>query len=186
MELKEADFKYIENFLNETESLELFRYLIENTNWQEKEIIVFGKKYLQPRLIQWYGDKDYTYSNNHFLKNKMPFILLNLKEKIEKISKKNYNSVLLNYYRDGNDSMGKHSDDEKELGFSPTIASISLGVERDMIIRSKFDKSKQFFKLKNGSLLIMGGNSQKYYTHEIPKRKKIELPRINLTFRYIY
>ena len=112
-------------------------------------------------------------------------ILEEIKKKIEAKTGEEFNSVLLNLYRDEKDNMGKHSDDERELGPEPTIASLSLGEQRDFIVHNKFDKSKVKIPLKNGSLLIMKGDSQKVTAHEIPEEKEKKNPRINLTFRKI-
>jgi alkylated DNA repair dioxygenase AlkB len=186
MELNQDDFEYINNFLSKKESEILYKYLVNNIDWQEREIKVFGKVYLQPRLIEWFGDDDYKYSNILFKKKEIPDLIKSLKNRIEDKTNSTFNSVLVNFYRTGNDSMGRHSDDEKELGLNPIITSISLGEERDFIIRSKFDNSKKVINLKSGSLLIMKNNSQKLYSHELPKRKKITRGRVNLTFRKIY
>lgn len=193
------EFEYYKSFLkdnnktntnninnnNNTNINSLFDYLVKNIDWEQREIKIFGKVHMQPRLIKWFGDMDYVYSKTLFKKNTMPKQILDLKEKIEKFTGVKYNSVLLNYYRDGNDSMGKHSDNEKELGLNPNIASISLGGTRELIITSKFDKTKKILSLENGSLLVMKGDSQKLYTHQINKTKKEVKPRVNLTFRYI-
>ncbi len=181
------DFKYYNSFLNQKESIKLYNYLVNNIDWEEREIIIFGKKYSQPRLIKWFGDKDYIYSKEIMKKERIPFEINLLKEKIEQKFNLKFNSVLLNYYRSGNDSMGKHSDDEKELGLFPVIASISIGIKRDFIIFEKIGLKRRYkLELENGSLLIMKNNSQKLYSHELPKRKNLDKGRINLTFRYIY
>lgn len=186
IELQE-DFEYIENFLSEDEADELMNYLIDNIDWEEREITLFGKTYMQPRLIKWIGEREYIYSNERMRVEMFPRRLEEVRERLERELGCNFNSVLLNYYRDGNDSMGRHSDDEKELGTRPTIASISLGVQRDFVIVEKLGMKKRYvFPLGNGSLLIMKEDSQKLYAHELPKRKKLKEGRINLTFRYVY
>ncbi len=178
-------FIYEEDFLNSHEAKILFEYLKENTLWESREIKMFGKIYLQPRLIKWYGDKDYTYSKQLFKAENMPKILEELKLKLEKKLESSFNSVLINYYRNENDSMGKHCDDEKELGENPIIASISLGEIREFIIENKKTKEKIKINLKSGSLLIMKDSSQKDYLHSLPKSKQKKGGRINLTFRNI-
>jgi alkylated DNA repair dioxygenase AlkB len=183
----EDDFMYIENFISEEDSKFLFNKLKEEIHWEEKQITLFGNTYMQPRLIKWFGEKEYMYSNKRLEKDKLPKLIKKIQEKIEKTILTKFNSVLVNYYRDGNDSMGKHSDDEKELGVQPLIASISFGTQRDFIIQEKIGNKKRYtISLESGSLLIMKNNAQKLYSHELPKRKKIEEGRINLTFRYIY
>lgn len=179
-------FFYIENFLDKKKSDELYNFLKDNIKWEKKEITLFGKTYLQPRLIAWFGEKDYTYSKSVLKKKNMPKAVEEIKERIEKKLNCKFNSVLLNYYRDGNDSMGLHSDDERELGPKPNIASLSLGGIREFTIKSRIDGYTQKIQLQSGSLLLMKGNAQKIYSHGIPKTKKNVGARINLTFRYIY
>ena len=116
----------------------------------------------------------------------MPSSVEKLKKKIEQETNQTFNSVLINWYRNEQDSMGKHSDDEKELGDKPTIASIIAGEIREFVIINKVTKERTKINLENGSLLIMSGDSQKDFWHELPKSRKEKKGRINLTFRYIY
>lgn len=180
------DFEYNSQFLSQEEATNLYAELVRELDWEEREITMFGKVYKQPRLIKWYGDKAYTYSKQEFRAEKMPLSVEKLKEKIEQKTNQTFNSVLINWYRNEQDSMGKHSDDEKELGNKPTIASISLGEEREFVIINKVTKERTKLQLENGSLLVMSGNSQKDFSHELPKSKKEKKGRINLTFRYIH
>lgn len=166
----------------------IFTELLENLNWKHEPITLFGKQVLQPRLTAWYGDKgvDYTYSG---LKNEaLPWTatLLEVKEMVERLSQKSFNSVLLNLYRDGNDSMGYHSDDERELGEEPVIASLSLGEVRRFNIKNKETGELISFDLPDNSLLIMKGDFQLKWKHAVPKTKRAVGPRINLTFRRVY
>jgi alkylated DNA repair dioxygenase AlkB len=173
-----------------TPSNALLQHLIEETPWREEEITVWGKKFLQPRLVAWYGDSgsDYKYSGIQLKPLAWTDNLLAIKRRIEEISNSSFNSVLLNYYRNERDSMGFHSDDEPELGSEPTIASYSLGEERTLIFKSKNEKTSKPFKLplQSGSLLIMSGKTQKNWLHGIEKANKICKSRINLTFRNIH
>lgn len=180
------DFTYISNYLSKEESEKLFEYLLSNCHWEEREVTIFNKTYKQPRLICWFGKNDYTYSNEIFRSKKMPLILEKLKEKIELEFGYKFNSALINLYRNENDSMGRHSDDEKELGKNPVIASISLGEKRIFKIQNKISKEIVKLEPSNGSLLIMKNYSQKLYTHEVPKTNKEKNKRINITFRFIY
>lgn len=160
----------------------------KNIAWRRDEVFLFGKRYLTPRLTAWYGDADasYSYSNNQL--KPMPWSpeLLRLKQKIETVSPRGYNSVLLNWYRNGDDHMGWHSDDEKELGQNPEIASLNLGASRRFVLRLKTDHSQKIeFNLNNGDLLLMKGALQHHWQHYVPKQKKVNQGRINLTFRRI-
>ncbi|MGL4597554.1 MAG: alpha-ketoglutarate-dependent dioxygenase AlkB family protein [Bacteroidia bacterium] len=181
-------FFYFQNFLNKPEADVLLHVFLEELNWQQSPILMFGKMVMQPRLTAWYGDlgKAYTYSG---VRNEpLPWHpdLLVLRELLMIKVKRNFNSVLANRYRSGEDSMGWHSDDEKELGENPVIASISLGEERMFHVRKK-DASGDTLKLKleHGSLLLMKGNAQEHYQHALPKTKIRNNERINLTFRTI-
>jgi len=149
---------------------------------------MFGKKHKIPRLQAWYADtdKDYSYSGIKLKNNDWDEKLLEIKSKIENQTQLSFNSVLANLYRDGADSNGWHSDDEKELGRNPVIASLSLGEPRFFHLRRKADrKNKQKILLENGSLLVMKGAMQHFWQHQIAKTKKQKKARINLTFRYI-
>jgi alkylated DNA repair dioxygenase AlkB len=162
--------------------------LIGDVPWRAEEIVVWGKKYPQPRLIAWYGDgNEYTYSGIHLAALPWTPLLLDIKGRIEAFVDNSFNSVLLNYYRDNRDSMGLHSDDERELGNRPVIASLSLGQERTFILKHKYDKSVSPVRLKltSGSLLLMKGETQHFWKHGIDKESRPCGPRVNLTFRRI-
>ena len=161
----------------------------ENIKWKRDSISMFGKQIPLPRLTSWYGDKgmSYTYSGIDSNPNEWNKGLLYIKQQIEKLTNVNFNSVLLNWYRDGEDYLNWHADNEKELGDSPTIAPVSFGETRDFIIRKNDDNTKKIaIPLNHGSLLIMRGNLQKFWQHSVPKRKKIKGSRFNLTFRVIH
>ncbi len=163
--------------------------LIADVPWRQESILVWGKMYLQPRLVAWYGDSgsDYTYSGITLTPLPWTDLLLEIKRTIETVTGASFNSVLLNYYRDNRDSMGFHSDDEPELGLRPVIASLSLGEERTLILKHKLNKLAKPVRLKlaSNSLLLMKGETQRYWTHGIAKESRQCGPRINLTFRRI-
>jgi alkylated DNA repair dioxygenase AlkB len=144
---------------------------------------------LEPRLTAWYANQGthYAYSNKILHPKDWSVELIELKIKIEEILPgKSFNSVLLNLYRDGNDKMGWHSDNEKELGSNPCIASLSFGATRYFDLKHKKDKTKRFrFELSSGMLLVMSGSLQDYWLHQVPQQKKVKEPRINLTFRRV-
>lgn len=179
---------YFKNFLSDEEANDLYNKMLENTAWAQYPITIFGKTFLQPRLIAWQGDRgvEYTYSKTTFQSNGWSSEVLYIKEKLEESLNLHFNSVLLNLYRNGQDSMGWHSDNEKELGINPLIASVSLGACRQIQFRQTKDHSQKIsLNLESGSLLLMQGNTQHHWQHQIPKTKKVEMPRINLTFRTI-
>lgn len=169
-------------------SKEVFARLMDEVEWRQESITLFGRRVAQPRLMAWYGDEGtaYTYSG---LKNEpLPWspLLLDLKHRVEELSGHTFNSVLLNLYRDGNDSMGYHSDDERELGSNPVIASLSLGAKRKFNLKQKSTKELVSIELHDNSLLIMKGELQENWKHAIPKSKRVHSARINLTFRRIH
>lgn len=186
--LPDAEVIYFPNFLFGEEGIGLFKHLLEETPWQHDSITLFGKTHPQPRLTAFYGGADlsYSYSNIKMSANPWNSTLLELKNKIEVKASTTFNSVLLNLYRDGKDSNGWHADDEKELGFNPIIASVTLGSERFFHLKHIYNPiHKCKIKLENGSLLLMKGSTQHFYKHQIPKTSQVIDPRINLTFRTI-
>lgn len=187
LQLPDADIEYQAEFYSETKSNRLFERLLESTDWRQETVTVYGKEHLTPRLSSWVGAPwmNYTYSNHTMQAQPWSQTLLSIKHDIEAATGESFNSVLVNYYRDGKDSNGWHSDDEPELGPNPIIASLSLGASRDFCLRHKEDKSaKHKMALNNGSLLVMRGTTQRCWQHQIPKRAHAE-GRINLTFRSI-
>ena len=164
-----------------------FESCLHDLNWETGFIKIFGKTHQIPRLQAWYADNgvNYTYSGKKLHRHNWNNTLIEIKEKIESITSFKFNSVLANLYRDGNDSMGLHSDNEKELGKNPIIASLSLGESRDIYFKHKNKKSNLVIPQINGQLLVMYGKTQEYWKHEIKKTKKLKKPRINLTFRNI-
>ncbi|ELS03428.1 alkylated DNA repair protein [Xenococcus sp. PCC 7305] len=178
-----------QNFFEELESNQLFKELESGISWQQDRIKMFGKEFNLPRLTAWYGDqgKSYTYSGITMAPTPWNPVLLLIKARIEKVVSLEFNSVLANLYRHGQDHMSWHSDDERELGKNPIIASVSFGETRRFLLRHKYDREleKLEVSLNNGSLLIMQGSTQHFWKHQIPKTAKKINPRINLTFRFI-
>ena len=164
---------------------EILARLIAETPWRADTVVVYGKRYLQPRLTAWYGEASYTYSG--LTLDPLPWtpLLEALRAAVERATGGRYNSVLLNYYRDGADSMGMHSDDEPELGPQPVIASLSYGATRTFILRHKRTRRTVKVDLTDGSLLLMAGDLQANWQHGINKTAKVVGPRLNLTFRYV-
>ncbi|NVJ84744.1 MAG: alpha-ketoglutarate-dependent dioxygenase AlkB [Algoriphagus sp.] len=177
---------YFEGFFPQQKADLFFNTLQDTIQWKQEPIWMFGKKVMQPRLTALYGDPDKTYSYSGITMKPLPWTaeLLEIKSSVEKLTAKPFTHVLLNLYRDGQDSMGWHRDNEPTLGPNPEIASVSFGASRVFQIRNYFDKKEKIqISLNHGSLLIMRGESQHYWEHQIPKSKKIFGGRINLTFR---
>jgi alkylated DNA repair dioxygenase AlkB len=164
---------------------QVLEQLIRETPWRADTIVVYGKRYLQPRLTAWFGEASYSYSGLTLAPAPLTPLLAQLRATVEALTGHRYNSVLLNYYRDGADSMGMHSDDEPELGPAPSIASLSLGATRTFILRHKRSKRTVKIDLTDASLLLMAGALQKHWLHGINKTAKPLGPRLNLTFRYV-
>jgi len=164
-----------------------FKSCLNNLNWETGFIKIFGKTHQIPRLQAWYAEDgiEYKYSGKKLQRHNWNETLIDIKEEIESITSFKFNSVLANLYRNGDDSMGLHSDDEKELGINPVIASLSLGESRDIHFKHKNIKTSLDIPQTNGQLIVMYGQTQKYWKHEIKKTKKFKKPRINLTFRNI-
>jgi alkylated DNA repair dioxygenase AlkB len=165
----------------------MMQRLIETCDWRQERITVYGKPYLQPRLSAWYGDHAYRYSGIRLAPGPWTPPLLRLRQRVEALTGYRFNSVLLNLYRDGNDAMGMHSDDERELGPRPAIASLSFGATRDFVMRHRYRKDIETLKLPlaSGSLLLMGGETQKFWRHGINRTRRPCGARLNLTFRRV-
>jgi alkylated DNA repair dioxygenase AlkB len=178
-----------QNFFGELESDQLFNELRASLHWRQDKIKMFGKEVNIPRLTAWYGDqgKSYTYSGITMNPDGWTQTLLLIKARVEKVVGLKFNSVLVNLYRNGKDYVSWHSDDEKELGKNPTIASVSLGATRRFLLRHKSNKALDTIEitLSHGSLLIMKGTTQHFWKHQIPKSSRVLTERINLTFRTI-
>ena len=187
--LPDAEVSFFDGLFSEAHANHLFEQLIGTTIWQQDTITIYGKKHLVPRLTAWYGDADKPYTYSGIKMNPEPWtITLNeIKQKVEAEAATKFTNVLLNYYRNGQDSMGWHRDNEKELGENPIIASVSFGQTRPFHLRHKFRKDvpKLTIPLTHGSLLIMKGTTQHFWEHQVPKSAKTLEPRINLTFRKI-
>jgi alkylated DNA repair dioxygenase AlkB len=185
---KDGSLALYPTFLDVAEANFYKQHFLEHIHWQQYDIRIFGRSIPQPRLSAWYGDEGAAYAYSGISLAPLPFTpeLLQLKQRIEAQTQQRFNSVLLNLYRHQNDSMGWHSDDEKELGTNPFIASISLGSNRTFLVKHKQQKSlKGKLDLCHGSLLCMGGSFQAFWQHAVPKIKVPCGPRINLTFRQI-
>lgn len=186
--LPDADITYYPYFLEPREADTYFEVFKNTVPWQQDEIKIFGKTHAQPRLTALYSTngKPYSYSNITMQPHDFTLELLDIKERIEVVTKNSFTTCLLNLYRDGKDSNGWHADNEKELGINPVIASITLGQERYFHLKHRRQKElKHKLLLEHGSLLLMKGSTQHHWLHQIPKTAKPVSERINLTYRVI-
>ena len=188
LSMPDADVLIDRAFFTPAEGDNLLADLTANIAWEQKPIHFMGKEVLQPRLTAWYGEEGKSYTYSGLTVQPMPWIpsLLKMKAQVEAAAGITFNSVLLNRYRTGQDSVGWHSDNEPELGTNPVIASVSLGATRNFQFKHKHNPDlKLTIELTHGSLLLMRGTTQHFWKHQIPKTKKELGPRINLTFRVI-
>ena len=164
-----------------------YQKLMDTIQFKNDEAIIFGKKIITKRKVAWYGSSEFSYTYSKITKTAVLFTkeLLALKAIVEKESGETYNSCLLNLYHSGEEGMGYHSDGEKMLKKNGAIASISLGVARKFSFKHKENKQRIDIVLENGSLLVMKKETQANWVHRLPPTKKVNSPRINLTFRTI-
>ncbi|GAB5475325.1 MAG: alpha-ketoglutarate-dependent dioxygenase AlkB [Maribacter sp.] len=188
LSLPDSEILYFPSFINPEKADSYFESFRKNVTWQQDDITVFGKTYAQPRLTALFGNngKPYSYSNITMLPHEFPMSLLEIKHKVEAKTSVVFTTCLLNLYRDGNDSNGWHADNEKELGPNPVIASVTLGQERFFHLKHRKEKTlRHKLLLEHGSLLLMKGETQQHWLHQIAKTKKTIGERINLTFRVV-
>lgn len=186
--LPQATVLYYPNFIDKVMAENYHRELEENLTWQQYNIKLFGKEIPQPRLTALYSTQEipYKYSGLELIPNKFPRLLQEIHDKLKNKIEHSFSHCLANLYRNEIDSMGWHADDEKVLGDQPVIASLSLGADRKFEFKHKKDpRMKLSLQLENGSLLLMQGETQKYWKHQLPKLRKPLESRINLTFRNI-
>lgn len=178
---------YYPNFLTDIQSQELMQRIMAEALLEQNEITLFGKKIKVPRLEAYFAlnGEQYGYAGQTFTVHAFPAYLDELRQKVQKHTGCQFNALLINYYRDGQDSNGWHSDDEKALGTNPSIASLSLGAARPFEFKHKFNGNRKKLILANGSLLLMDGPLQHHYKHQLPKVKEPTNERINLTFRWV-
>jgi len=187
--LNDADLKFARNFYTSAEADRWFEVLMQETPWRQDTIKVWGKSHAQPRLTAWYADPGRAYSYSGITMQPLVWTsaLSQIKDAMEDAVGVQFNSVLINLYRDQHDSVGWHSDNEPELGKNPVIASLSLGATRTFKLKHKSDKQQKplALALTHGSLLIMGGSTQECWQHAVEKERTAIQARINLTFRNI-
>ncbi|WP_313001977.1 alpha-ketoglutarate-dependent dioxygenase AlkB family protein [Chryseobacterium gleum] len=180
--------EYREHFLSREEADQLKAHLLETVSWKQRTQKMYDKTVLTPRLTAWYGDDETAYPSGNGEMETCYWTpeLFSLKQKIEETFGYQFNSVLLNLYRDHNDSVAWHRDKESRYGKRPVIASVSLGQTRNFDFRKKdHHQSKYSLPLPHGSLLIMKGDLQEHWEHRIAKSVTAMKERINLTFRLV-
>lgn len=165
----------------------LYQNLLHHIEWKNDEAIIFGKHIVTKRKVAWYGDEQFEYSYSNIKKTALPWTdeLIAIKSLVEEKTQETYNSCLLNLYHSGEEGMAWHSDGEKDLKPNGAIASVSFGAERNFAFKHKQTQEKVTLLLPHGSLLVMKGSTQSHWLHRLPPTKKIQTPRINLTFRTI-
>jgi|26BtaG_2_1085354.scaffolds.fasta_scaffold00022_35 alkylated DNA repair dioxygenase AlkB len=184
---EDGDVNYYGKVFSKEECEQYFEDLMKTIQWKHDEVFIFGKKIITKRQVAWYGDMGlkYTYSKTTKIAFSWTKELLKIKNSIESKTGESFNSCLLNLYHSGEEGMGWHSDDEKDLVRNSAIASVSFGTERKFVFKHKNTKETISLNLENGSLLLMKGKTQSHWSHRLPPSKKVTGPRINLTFRSI-
>lgn len=188
LSMPDAKVTFYQKFFDSRKSDEIFQILLSEINWRQDRMKLYGKEIDLPRKTAWYGDrnKSYTFSGIHLNPEPWTSTLLQVKRHIEEIAEVEFNSVLLNLYRHGNDGISWHTDAEPELGENPVIGSVSFGGTRRFMFRHRQDQTlKTEVELTHGSFLLMAGETQHFWQHQIPKTSRQVEPRINLTFRSI-
>ena len=183
-ELPDADLVLIDGFMTKDESDNYYNILLNKTSWREYEMPMYDKTVTAPRMISWYGDSNHT---QHMADSNWPSELITIKEKVERETQMNFNTVLLNLYRNGKDGVGWHSDKTDSINKNMNIASVTFGETRMFRLRHKFLKHipPVEIPLHHGSFLLMAGSTNSYWEHQVPKTARLILPRINLTFREV-
>ena len=187
IDLMDGELIHHSPWLSEAEANGLFQQLLEQLDWQQLQVKLFGKTHDSPRLSAFYGDHGVNYRYSAITHQALPWhpVLLKLNQRLSNEFNLTFNSTLANLYRDGQDAMGWHSDDEPELGRNPTIASINLGETRIFKFKHRTTNERYDLPLHHGDLLIMKGALQHHWMHAILKQNKPLNPRINLTYRMI-
>ena len=182
---QDGEAVYYGNILTQEQKESYFNELLNGIQWVNEVVIMFGKTITTKRKVAFYANDlmEYTYSNK--TKNAFPWtpLLLEIKKTVEAYTGETYNACLLNLYHDGNEGMGWHADNEKEIIADSSIASVSIGANRNFLFKHKQKGVKYSILLENGSLLEMKGPIQRHWLHSLPKTAKVKEARINLTFR---
>jgi alkylated DNA repair dioxygenase AlkB len=180
-----AWLEHAAGWLPDQEADQALAALRDELCWEQREVVLFGRRILQPRLIAWAGDFGYRYSGQTLEPRAFTPTARELLERVRAQTGELFNHVLVNRYRSGDDSMGLHADDEPELGRDPVVAIVSLGTTRRLTVkpRRKRDGERHDLQLGHGALLVMGGTCQRHYLHGVPRQVGVPGERISLTFR---
>ena len=187
--LPQADLEYWPQWVDTACANEWLQTLSSETPWTQPQIRLYGRSFRVPRLVAWYGDSNARYRYSGLLHEPLPWtpLLSHIRERVQAQVRQHLNGVLLNLYRDGQDAMGWHSDDEPELGRDPLLVSLNLGETRRFDFRHKgTSRIARSLELQHGSLLVMRGSTQHYWQHQIARTRKVSEPRLNLTFRRLF
>jgi alkylated DNA repair dioxygenase AlkB len=185
---KDGIVYYYGKILSSKVANQCFDLLMQNIQWENDDMVFFGKHVTTKRKVAWYGNFEYVYTYSNSTKRALAWTkeLCEIKQMVEKYAGTKFNSCLLNLYHNGNEGMGWHSDDEKPLGKNNTIASLSFGAERKFSFKHKQTKQIVWLVLEHGSLRVMKGATQSNWLHSLPKSKSVTQSRINLTFRTMH
>lgn len=187
--LPDADLVYLPRWADAATADRWLHELSVQTPWTQPQVRLYGRSFAVPRLVAWYGDEQARYRYSGLLHLPLPWtpLLAEMRRQVEHEVDASLNGVLLNLYRDGQDAMGWHSDDEPELGRDPLVVSLSLGAARRFDLRRKgSSRIEHTLVLEHGSLLVMRGQTQHHWQHQIARTRKVLTPRLNLTFRQIH
>ena len=188
IDMPDADLHYVPQWVEPGVADGWLSELSQRTPWSQPQIKIYGRSVSVPRLVAWYGEPEARYRYSGLLHEPLPWtpLLAEIRQRVEQHVGQTLNGVLLNLYRDGQDAMGWHSDDEPELGDQPLVASLNLGAARRFDFRRKGNsRIEHSVVLEHGSLLVMSGPTQHYWQHQIARSRKVSEPRLNLTFRQI-
>lgn len=188
VDIADAELSYQADWLDRVTADRWLQELLEQTPWQQPQVLLFGRRHPVPRLLAWYGDNGAVYRYSGIVHEPLPWtpLLSEIRQRVVASLGQPLNAVLLNLYRDGRDSMGWHSDDEAEMGSDPLVVSLSLGAERRFDLRRKGHNCiERSLPLGHGSLLVMGARTQHYWQHQVAKTRRHCNARLNLTFRMI-
>ena len=188
IELPQAELLYLPLWVDAVTADCWLQALIAETPWSQPQVRLYGRSFAVPRLVAWYGDAQARYRYSGLVHEPLPWtpLLAVVRQRVEQQVGESLNGVLLNLYRDGQDAMGWHSDDEPELGPEPLVVSLNLGATRRFDLRrTGSTRIEHSLELEHGSLLVMSGPTQHHWQHQIARTRKVLTPRLNLTFRQI-